>query len=241
MVAGRGSRSRADGSIDPPMRRSANSGKASFFLRHAVAGANAAVAQVGRADLATMLWSHHWPEQHDRCAVVGRKLVCRRCLVLYPLTFAVLMVSMVGLRRQFALDTFALIALPVPAVADFVAEHMGLVRYSPRRQMLTTAFAAVALGRSLARYLAHKSDPLFWTVVIVYAGLCVLSAIGREIRLARSRRRLAEVEIDNDPLVTGFDSRESFVEYLEAAASAGPDSATMKALTDAGVHGDRQL
>ena len=37
--------------------------------------------------------SHHQPDHLDRCVVVGGRLVCRRCLALWPLTFVALCLS----------------------------------------------------------------------------------------------------------------------------------------------------
>ena len=46
--------------------------------------------QARDCDAITPIWlSHHYPEQYDRCVLVGRKHICRRCMALYPLSFLV--------------------------------------------------------------------------------------------------------------------------------------------------------
>jgi hypothetical protein len=161
-----------------------------------------------------MIWTHHWADQHDRCAHVGGRLVCRRCLVLYPVTIAVLVLARFGIQWPNALDTFLMFALPLPLVLDFVLEHMGFTRYSPRRQMATTFLGAIALGHALARYLEHNSDPLFWTMIACYAGLCAGSVAVHHLRDRQAaQQRMAELEAA-DPLVHGFTDRAEMLSYL---------------------------
>jgi hypothetical protein len=127
----------------------------------------------------TPLWlAHHYPEDYDRCVRIGRSHVCRRCLVLYPVAFVV-MVATAGWEPAPALDIVIVAGLPLPGVVEFIAEHLGALAYSPRRQVALTAPLAVGLGRGLARYLTDRTDPLFWSVVIGYAALCGLAALVR--------------------------------------------------------------
>jgi uncharacterized membrane protein len=162
-----------------------------------------------------MIWTHHWADQHDRCAHVGGRLVCRRCLVLYPVTIVVLLLARFGVRWPENLDTLLLFALPLPLVLDFVAEHMGFTRYSPRRQIVTTFLGAIALGHALARYLEHHNDPRFWTMVAVYGGLCGGALIVHHLRDRRAaEQHAAELEAA-DPLVQGFASREAMLAYFD--------------------------
>lgn len=161
-----------------------------------------------------MLWTHHWGDEHDRCAHVGGRLVCRRCLVLYPVTIAVLILARFGVRWPGNLDTMLLFALPLPLVLDFVLEHMGYTRYSPRRQLATTFLGAISLGHAFARYLEHNNDPLFWSMVGWYGGLCAGSLVVHHLRDRRSnQQRDAELEAA-DPLVNGFVSRDEMLTYL---------------------------
>ena len=124
----------------------------------------------------TPLWlAHHYPEDYDRCVRIGRSHVCRRCLALYPVAFVV-MVATAGWQPPTPVDVVIVALLPLPGVVEFVAEHLGAVRYSPRRQVALTVPLAVGLGRGLARYLEDRTDPLFWSVVVVYALVCGLAA-----------------------------------------------------------------
>ena len=71
---------------------------------------------VGRRQGLTPLWlSHHDPGAYDRCVVVAGRHVCRRCLVLYPLAFVVLVVAQ-GSGWSGPTEALALVALPLPAV-----------------------------------------------------------------------------------------------------------------------------
>jgi uncharacterized membrane protein len=164
---------------------------------------------------AEMLWTHHWADQHERCAHVGGRLICRRCLVLYPVTVLVLLLSRFGLRWSDSLDTVLLFALPLPLVIDFVSEHIGFTRYSPRRQVATTMLGAIALGQAFSRFLDQNSDPKFWTMVTSYAGLCAGALVVHHLRDRQSSRQRALALEAGDPLVNGFSSREEMLEYLQ--------------------------
>jgi len=125
----------------------------------------------------TPLWlSHHFPEHYDRCVVVGTRHLCRRCLALYPLAFAVMAYSLVG-PWPGGLDAWLLVLLPVPAVVEFVLEHLGVIRYQPVRQVLSTIPLAVALGRGFAIYVEDPTSRLFWGVVLVYGSVCVAASV----------------------------------------------------------------
>jgi uncharacterized membrane protein len=126
----------------------------------------------------TPLWlSHHRPEHYERCVVLHDRSVCRRCLTLYPLAIAVAILSLVAWPAS--LDVLVLLLLPLPAVVEWWLEHLGRVRYSPRRQVAVTVLLAVALGRGFARYLEDPGDRLFWGVVVVYGGSCLAIALWR--------------------------------------------------------------
>ncbi len=124
------------------------------------------------------MWlAHHYPEDYDRCVLIGRTHVCRRCAVLYPIAFAVLGLALAGIRWPTRLDPVLLILLPLPAVAEFVAEHLGLIRTHPVLQVVVTVPLAVALGAGFDRYLHHPADLLWWGVVVVYGGVCLASVL----------------------------------------------------------------
>ena len=124
-----------------------------------------------------MWMAHHYPEDYDRCVLIGRSHICRRCLVLYPLAFAVLALAGAGVRWPHPLDPWLLVLLPLPGVVEFVAEHRGWVGYHPVVQSLLTVPLAVALGVGFDRYLHHPGDLLFWGVVVAYGGVCAASAL----------------------------------------------------------------
>lgn len=130
----------------------------------------------------TPLWlSHHYPDDYDRCSLVGGRHVCRRCLWFYPACFAVTVASLAGAHWPVSWDVWLVWLLPVPVVVEWWAEHLGAVRYSPRRSVALSLIAAPAVGRGLSRYLRHPGDRLFWTVVISYAVICVVPLLVRGV------------------------------------------------------------
>lgn len=135
----------------------------------------------------TPLWlSHHYPDQYERCVRIGHRHVCRRCLVLYPLAFAVMFLSLAGLTWPGSLDGVLLVLLPLPAAAELIAEQVGFARYQPTRQVLLTIPLAVALGRGFAIYVEDPTSLLFWGVVLGYGGVCIAAVVWRQLRDRRS-------------------------------------------------------
>ena len=123
----------------------------------------------------TPMWvSHHWPEDYDRCVMIGRTHVCRRCLFFYPVCFATLALDLAGIRWPGWLDPWLLWLLAVPVVIEWWGEHLGWWRYSAIRQVTLSVLVAPAVGRGLGRYLRDQTDPLFWAVVLTYAVLCAI-------------------------------------------------------------------
>jgi uncharacterized membrane protein len=137
-----------------------------------------------RSGPTTPVWiSHHWPEDYDRCVRMGRTHVCRRCLVLYPITLVVLVAALAGWWLPAGTDTWVLVLLPLPAVVDFVVEHLGLVDPSPPRLVAVTVPLGIGLGLGLAVYVEDPTSPRFWAVVVGYSVVCLLAL------LAGGRRR----------------------------------------------------
>jgi hypothetical protein len=106
--------------------------------------------------------------------------------VLYPITFAVLILARAGVRWPMSLDAVLILALSLPTVGEFVFEHVGLIRYRPRRQDALTIPAGVALGVSFDRYLGSHTDPLFWATAVAYSVVGFL-AVMLGARLERER------------------------------------------------------
>src|SRR5579871_2116435 len=130
--------------------------------------------------------SHHRAGQLDRCAVVGGRPVCRRCLLLWPLTFVAFALALAGLRWPWAADDLLLVLLPLPAVVEFVLEHAGRWPYRPSVQAAVTVPLAAALGVGFDRYVHRPGDTLWWSVVAVYGGVCVAAAYLADQRTAAS-------------------------------------------------------
>lgn len=126
----------------------------------------------------TPMWlAHHWPGDYGRCAVVAGRHVCRRCLFMYPIAVVAAVLAGVGWFWPARFDAAAIWLLPLPAVVDFVADNLGRVRYSGRRQAALTAVGALAAGAGYHRYLERPGDPLVWSVVATYVVVCVLAVV----------------------------------------------------------------
>ena len=141
------------------------------------------------------LWlAHHHQDQLDRCALVGRTHVCRRCLWSYPACIAVLSLSLAGLHWPPAWDAVLGWGLPLAGVADFIGENIGVIRYSARRQAWLSLIAGIAFGRGLGRYLDNPGDGLFWTVAITYGAAMALAFAWHRARTrtAALRQELAD-------------------------------------------------
>lgn len=119
------------------------------------------------------MWlSHHYPDDYDRCVRVGRSHVCRRCIVLYPVSVAVLLAGLVAGSVAPTITAAALVVLPLPAIVEWTLEHRGRISYSPRRQIAVTVPLAVGLGAGFVRYFASRTDLLFWGIVVAYSAWC---------------------------------------------------------------------
>lgn len=116
------------------------------------------------------LWlAHNWPDDYERCAVVGKRHVCRRCLTLYSISIAVMVLALAGVTLWPSnWDTVVIWALCIPATAEFLAEKLLGVVYSARRQVLVTAMVAPALGRGFYYVLQDRSSWHFWGPVLVF-------------------------------------------------------------------------
>ena len=128
----------------------------------------------------TPMWlAHHHPEDYDRCVVIGRSHVCRRCVVLYPLAFAVMLATLAW-HPDGPIDVAVLVVLPLPALVELSLEQLGVLTYDARRQVIVTVPLALGLGRGFAIYLDDQTSRLFWGVVVAYTAIAVtMVLIGR--------------------------------------------------------------
>lgn len=134
----------------------------------------------------TAMWlAHHFPEDYDRCVSIGRRHVCRRCLTLYPLAFAVMVATLLLSPKSSDVDIAIMVLLPLPAVVEFVLEQLGRIEYRPLRQTIVTVPLAIALGRGFAIYLHHPTSLLFWGTVGLYGGLCLGVLVWRTFERGR--------------------------------------------------------
>jgi len=121
--------------------------------------------------------SHHYPQDYDRCAVVGGLHVCRRCLVLYPVALVAGVAISIGSWWPDGVNAWVLWLFPLPGVIEFVLDNVGAIEYSPVRQSWLSAAGAVAAGVGYTMYLDDTFDATVWAVVAVYTTVCVLGVI----------------------------------------------------------------
>lgn len=139
------------------------------------------------------LWlAHHWPDEYDRCTVVGGRHVCRRCLTLYPIALLVMALSLFGPAPwPSSVDAVLIWVLCIPATVDFLAEKLGDLPHSPRRQVAVTAAVGLALGRGLAYEIDERWSWLFWGPVLVFGTAWFLAAV------ANAQRTLMRKALEN--------------------------------------------
>lgn len=131
------------------------------------------------------MWlAHHWPEHFERCAVVAGRRVCRRCLVLYPLTIAIAVAAVADVvlwPRRF--DPALIWLLSIPGTLEYVAEQLGMLRYRARRQVIATALTAIPLGRGLSYEFESRWSWYFWGPLLVFGSIWFIATIvGRRTR-----------------------------------------------------------
>jgi hypothetical protein len=76
-----------------------------------------------------------------------------------------------------SLNAWVLWLFPLPGVVEFILDNVGIVAYSPVRQMWLSAAGAVAAGVGYSMYLQDTFDATVWAVVAVYTTVCVLGVI----------------------------------------------------------------
>ena len=135
------------------------------------------------------MWrAHHQPHDYERCVSIGGRHYCRRCLALYPVTalFAVLTLAGWSLWPE-SLDLWFIWLPCIPATVDFVAEQLQLLRYSARRQFLTTLLFAPALGRGIGHELQDSFAWELWGPLLCFCTIWFFAAIaGFRLRHAKA-------------------------------------------------------
>ena len=130
------------------------------------------------------LWlTHHWPDEYHRCAVVGGRHVCRRCLTLYPIAIVVAAAGLAGFAPwPDRIDVWMIWLLCIPATVEFLAEKLANVAYHPRRQVIVTALVGLALGRGLSYEIDDRWSWEFWGPVLVFCTIWFVAAVARAQR-----------------------------------------------------------
>ncbi len=131
----------------------------------------------------TLWYTHHWPNEYERCAVVAGRHVCRRCLTLYPIAFVVAIAGLAGFSPwPDAIDVWMIWLLCIPATVEFLAEKLLDVPYHPRRQVAVTALVGLAFGRGLSYEIDDRWSWEFWGPVLVFCTIWFLAAVTRAQR-----------------------------------------------------------
>jgi hypothetical protein len=131
------------------------------------------------------MWlAHHWPDHYARCVVIAGRHVCRRCLVLYPVTFAVAFAAVAGLLLwPRSLDPELIWLLSIPGTLEYAAEQLGVLQYRARRQIVATALTAIPLGRGMSYEFEHRWSLYFWGPLLVFGTIWFATTIiGRRTR-----------------------------------------------------------
>ena len=135
--------------------------------------------------------AHHGEEDLDRCVRIGPLAVCRRCLVLWPLTWGFLALLVAFRAPAQAWWDVLVPVLLLPPVVEFVGVHVGRWSYRPARVWALTPLLAAALARLLHRLVLLPADP--WsTGILAIAGL----ACGWAVLRFHAERREAALDPD---------------------------------------------
>ncbi len=115
--------------------------------------------------MASLWLSHHHQAQWDRCLRLGQLRICRRCLLLWPLTYALLLAQIL-LRAPAAWGGDLLLPLLLaPPVIEYLGVHAAGWTYRPWRIWLLTPLLAAAVARLLFRHMARPFDPWAWSLL----------------------------------------------------------------------------
>nr|WP_217917858.1 DUF2085 domain-containing protein [Myxococcus sp. AM009] len=127
--------------------------------------------------------SHHHPDEYNRTYLFGGARVCARCLGAYPVLLAVL-VALFAVRAplRWALDVPVVLALTVPALADWAVGRFRPASGSNAVRTLTGVLLGAALGRSLY---VHLQQPL---PAVLLAQGALVTAVAVPVILATYQR-----------------------------------------------------
>ncbi|MEQ8840993.1 MAG: hypothetical protein RIB98_08430 [Acidimicrobiales bacterium] len=136
------------------------------------------------------MWrTHHHPDQYERCVEVGGRHFCRRCLTLYPVTAIFTALTLAGWSLwPESLDLWFIWLPCLPATVDFVLEQLEFVRYSARRQFLTTLLLAPSLGRGMGHELEDSFSWELWGPLLCFCTIWFAAAVLGSLEPGGGRR-----------------------------------------------------
>ncbi len=163
--------------------------------------------------------SHHAPEHSERCLHVRGVAICRRCAVLYPVALCAA-VLFVALDAATGWLVAAMWVLPAPMAAEWIGEHLGRLRYDPRRQIAVTALGAPALGAALAITWERPFSPAAVLPIAVWTLCCAGVALWTQWRALPELDAGWEARHEADEV----ERRERLRSLLDGVESDGDDS-----------------
>jgi len=131
-----------------------------------------------------MFWlSHHTREEWHRCYRLGPLRVCARCLGVYPTMFAALVTLFaVQAPLEWAHDVPVVLALTLPATADWAFGRFRPHAFSNPWRTFTGVLLGLGLGRSL---FIHLQRPF---PAALFAQFVLVTVVALPVILATYRR-----------------------------------------------------
>lgn len=122
-----------------------------------------------------LLLSHHHEDQAERCQQVFGLSVCRRCLIIYPLSLLIgvtLNTILSPLSESFAWTLVLL--LPAPATFEHMGELSGTLPYAQTRATVLNVLMGIGIGVGLSALWGSTSDSIFWLPLVLYSVLWIV-------------------------------------------------------------------
>lgn len=169
--------------------------------------------------------------------MIGGRPVCRRCAVLYPLAIVTAIAEIAGWIPS-GLGTWILWVAPVPMVVEWCAEHVLDARYSPGRQTITSAAAAVSAGIALGRHARSPFEPMASAAMVTYVAICAVAWI------VGTRRRGAVIDPDWEDRFEADERRRAerlAAVLIESSRQPGSATKSMSSSTAPTSDGSRSL
>ncbi len=101
----------------------------------------------------------------ERCINLGGLHLCRRCSLLWPITYLLLALQALLSSSGSSPMDLALPLLLAPPLGEYVLVALDRLHYSARRVWLFTPLAGMALARLLYRHMVSPWDAWAWSIL----------------------------------------------------------------------------